>query len=274
MPIPCFEPFDDPGPSFVELLRRNVGDVSHHELLARVNGNHRVEPFLRAAVHGTTILAVRYEDGVVMAADRRAVVGSRIILRTAEKLFALDARSGIAVSGLAGPALQLVRLLQTEFEHYEKVQGMPLTADGKVNRIARLLRDHLPAALLGMGVVPLFAGHDERRRAARLFSYDLTGGRYEEADFSCAGSGSGPATAAVKFGFTDHLDRSAATDLALTALYCAADEDSFTGGPDLVRRIYPTVATIDAAGFRLVNGAEVAERCAALHGVAAGPGRR
>jgi proteasome beta subunit len=181
-----------------------------------------------------------------------------------EKIFPADRHSGVAIAGAAGPAMEMVKLFQLQLEHYEKVEGSLLSLEGKANQLSQMVRSNLPAAMQGLAVVPLFAGFDRRRGAGRLFQFDITGGRYEEADYAATGSGSLYAASVVKMGFEESLDRAAVVELAVNALFQAADEDSATGGPDLVRGIFPTVATITAEGFERVPESEVAERFQAL----------
>ena len=182
-----------------------------------------------AVTHGTTVLAIRYTKGVVMAGDRRATSGNLISHRTMEKVYPADRFSGVAIAGAAGPAMDMVKLFQLQLEHYEKVEGVGLSLEGKANQLSGMVRAHLPAAMQGLIVVPLFAGYDVRRRHGRLFQYDVTGGRYEEANFAATGSGSLHAGTVVKLGWRDGLDRGGAIDLAISALFQAADEDSATG---------------------------------------------
>ncbi|HEX8803390.1 MAG TPA: proteasome subunit beta, partial [Acidimicrobiales bacterium] len=208
--------------------------------------------------------AIRYAEGVVMAGDRRATSGNLISHRTMEKVFPADRHSGVAIAGAAGPALEMVKLFQLQLEHYEKVEGAELSLEGKANQLGQMVRQHLPAAMQGLVVVPLFAGFDTRRGMGRLFEYDVTGGRYEESDFAATGSGSLHAGTVIKIGYRLELDRGDALDLAINALFQAADEDSATGGPDPVRGIYPIVATITADGFDRVDDTEVSERFHAL----------
>jgi proteasome beta subunit len=160
--------------------------------------------------------------------------------------------------------MEMVRLFQLQLEHYEKVEGQALSLEGKANQLAQMLRSNLPMALQGFVVVPLFAGYDLRRGAGRIYTYDPTGGRYEETDFHAEGSGGRDARTTIKMGWRDGIDRAATIELAVEALYEAADEDSATGGPDAVRGIYPTVATITATGYEPVPEEEVAERFAAV----------
>ena len=255
MTLPIFSASDDPGPSFAELLHR----VRPTEALPG-----SAEPL--AITHGTTVVAVRYANGVVMAGDRRATSGNLISHRTMEKVFPADRYSGVAIAGAAGPAMEMVKLFQLQLEHYEKVEGAHLSLEGKANQLGAMVRSNLPAAMQGLAVVPLFAGYDLRRRVGRLFQYDVTGGRYEEADHASTGSGSLHAGTVVKLGFRDGLTADEVVDLSLHALWQAADADSATGGPDLVRGIFPIVATISERGFEQLPDAEVRARFEALLG--------
>ena len=253
--MPLFTPDDDPGPDFAALVRRAGLDPPPVDGAA-------ADPI--GVTHGTTVVALRYREGVVMAGDRRATSGHLISHRTIEKVFPADRHSGVAIAGAAGPAVEMVRLFQLQLEHYEKVEGSALSLEGKANQLSQMVRNHLPAAMQGLAVVPLFAGFDLRREEGRLFQYDVTGGRYEESDQASTGSGSLHAGTVVKLGWHDAMAREAAIDLAVEALFQAADEDSATGGPDLMRGIYPTVATITDLGFERVDEEEVAERFLAL----------
>jgi proteasome beta subunit len=198
---------------------------------------------------GTTVLAVRYVDGVIVAGDRRATEGFQIAHRSIEKVFAADDTSAVAIAGAAGPAVEMVRLLQTELEHYEKVEGDRLSLEGKANKLGQMIRANLPAAMQGLVVVPIFAGFDEARGMGRIFKYDVTGGRYEEDDYHSTGSGGKDARSTLKKRYKAGLTRDEAVKIAIEALFDAADEDVGTGGPDLMRGIFPTVAAISATGI-------------------------
>jgi proteasome beta subunit len=210
--------------------------------------------------HATTCVALTYADGVVMAGDRRATAGNLISSRTMEKVLPADRHSGVAIAGAAGPAMEMVKLFQLQLEHYEKVEGTPLSLEGKANQLSMMVRGNLPAAMQGMVVVPIFAGFDERRGEGRLFSYDVTGGRYEERDQVATGSGSLHAGTVIRVGYRPGMDRDAAVELCVKALWVAADADSATGGPDPLRGIYPVVATITAAGYERVSDEELRAR--------------
>jgi proteasome beta subunit len=210
------------------------------------------------APHGTTIVAATFEAGVVMAGDRRATMGNVIAQRDIQKVFPADEYSAVGIAGAAGLAVEMVRLFQTELEHYEKIEGSTLSLDGKANRLAALIRGNLGMAMQGLAVVPLFAGFDLDKNLGRIFSYDVTGGRYEETSFHSVGSGSMFARGALKKLYRDGLDEGRAVEAVVQALYDAADDDSATGGPDLTRRIFPVVHVITVEGGRRLSDADVA----------------
>ncbi|HSV38454.1 MAG TPA: proteasome subunit beta [Nocardioidaceae bacterium] len=210
------------------------------------------------APHGTTIVAATFDGGVVMAGDRRATMGNIIAQRDIEKVFPADEFSCVGIAGTAGLAVELVRLFQTELEHYEKIEGTTLSMDGKANRLAALIRGNLAMAMQGLAVVPLFAGFDLLRQKGRIFSYDVTGGRYEETAFHSVGSGSLFARGALKKLYRDDFDAESCVTATIQALYDAADDDSATGGPDLTRRIFPVVGVITADGYHRMAEDEVA----------------
>jgi proteasome beta subunit len=210
------------------------------------------------APHGTTIVAATFPGGVVMAGDRRATMGNIIAQRDIEKVFPADEYSVVGIAGTAGLAVEMVRLFQTELEHYEKIEGTTLSMDGKSNRLATLIRANLGMAMQGLAVVPLFAGFDLNSDQGRIFSYDVTGGRYEETAFHSVGSGSLFARGALKKLYREDLDAEGCVTATIQALYDAADDDSATGGPDLARRIFPVVHVITADGGRRLADDEVA----------------
>ncbi len=210
------------------------------------------------APHGTTIVATTFGGGVVMAGDRRATMGNIIAQRDIEKVFPADEFSSVGIAGSAGLAVEMVRLFQTELEHYEKIEGTTLSMDGKANRLAALIRSNLGMAMQGLAVVPLFAGFDLIAEKGRIFSYDVTGGRYEETAFHAVGSGSLFARGSLKKLYRDGLNAEESVTAAIQALYDAADDDSATGGPDLTRRIFPVVAVITADGYRRMPDEDVA----------------
>lgn len=220
------------------------------------------------APHGTTIVAVAAHGGVVLAGDRRATMGNLIASRDIEKVYPADAYSLIGIAGTAGVGLELIKLFQVELEHYEKIEGTPLTLDGKANRLATMIRGNLGAAMQGLVVLPLFAGFDldavDPAVAGRIFSYDVAGGIYAEKDFHAIGSGSLFAKASLKKRFTRGLSIPEATRLAIEALYDAADDDTATGGPDLTRRIFPVVMTATADGTARLTDSETAALAEAI----------
>ncbi|OYN98338.1 proteasome subunit beta [Enemella evansiae] len=201
------------------------------------------------APHGTTIVSATFPQGVVMAGDRRATMGNLIAQRDIQKVFAADEYSMVGIAGTAGLAVEMVRLFRVELEHYEKIEGAPLSLDGKANRLAAMIRGNLGMAMQGLAVLPLFAGWDHTQNQGRIFSYDATGGRYEETAFHSVGSGSVFAKGSLKKLYEPDLDALGCATAVVQALYDAADDDSATGGPDMQRRIFPVVMVATADGI-------------------------
>jgi proteasome beta subunit len=185
-------------------------------------------------------------------------MGNIIAQRDIEKVFPADEFSCVGIAGTAGIAVEMVRLFQTELEHYEKIEGTTLSMDGKANRLSALIRGNLGMAMQGLAVVPLFAGFDTVAEQGRIFSYDVTGGRYEETAFHSVGSGSLFARGSLKKLYSADLDEEGVVTAVIQALYDAADDDSATGGPDVARRIFPVVGVITADGYRRLPDLDVA----------------
>lgn len=237
-------------PSFLDLVAN-----TRPEALPRPAGG---DPAAALAVpHGTTVLGLKFADGVIFAGDRRAIAGYSIDDDRMEKVFAADDYSVIGIAGAAGQAVEIVKLFQLELEHYEKITGDRLSLEGKANRLGQMIRGNFPLAVQGLVVVPLFGGYDERRAEGRIFYYDATGGRWEEDDYHSTGSGGRPATSSLKKRWRPGLDRAEGLRVAVEALVDASHEDVATGGPDPTRGIYPTVLAVGSAGAETVAEAEV-----------------
>jgi len=214
--------------------------------------------------HGTTILALKYLDGVVISADRQATEGYQVASRHIEKVYKTDEYSAIAIAGVAGPCIEMVKLFQVELEHYEKLEGEVLALEGKANKLAQMVRGNLPAAMQGLVVIPILAGYDGRKNEGRIFKYDVTGGRYEESAYYATGSGGKDARNTLKKFYRDGMSRDQAVQLALEALLDASEEDVATGGPDLIRGIYPSLKTVTEAGTNDLPEAEIRQLCERL----------
>jgi len=233
-----------PAQSFTALLRSR-GIEPRWEIAP---GSDGIDP-----PEATTVIALRYESGVIVAGDRRATAGNLIAHRRVDKVFPADSFSAVAISGVAGIAVQLTRLFQTELEHYEKIEGRRLSLEGKANHLASMVREQLPMAFQGLVVIPLFAGYDVEAEEGRLYSFDVVGGRYEELDYTATGSGGRDATLFLRSVYRDDLTEPEVLDMAVAALVAAAEEDTATGGPDLKRGIYPSVVVVDGAGYREIE---------------------
>jgi proteasome beta subunit len=241
--------------SFVDFLTRAAPEL--------LPGRRPLPPgFAVDLPHATTIVAVSCAGGVVLAGDRRATMGNLIASRDIEKVYAADAYSLVGIAGTAGVGLELIRLFQVELEHYEKIEGAMLSLDGKANRLATMIRNNLPAAMQGLAVLPLFAGFDldakDPARVGRIFSFDVAGGVYEETGYDAIGSGSLFARSALKKTYQAGMPVDDAVRQAIEALYDAADDDTATGGPDLIRGIFPVVMTATADGSRRLPDEQVA----------------
>ncbi|TWF83358.1 proteasome subunit beta [Streptomyces capillispiralis] len=248
------EEFFTPGTSsFTEFL------AAHRPELLATGTPHRG---VRApeAPHGTTILALTYGDGVLVAGDRRATMGNLIAQRDLEKVLPADDHTAIAIAGTVGIALEMVRLYQVELAHFEKIEGIPMTLTAKATRLAAMIRQNLAQAMQGLAVVPLLAGYDTTAPGGgrgRIFSFDAAGGRYEKSAFHAEGSGSPYARGALKKLYRPGMARDEAVLAALEALYDAAEDDSATGGPDVARRIFPVVSVITEDGYERLTETDV-----------------
>jgi len=236
--------------SFTQFLQRTSPELLPGGAQARSAGD--------LSPTATTIVAVVGEDGVVLAGDRRATMGSMIAQRDIQKVYVADDFSGIGIAGSAGIAIDLVKLFRVELEHYEKIEGAPLTLDGKANRLASMIRGNLGLALQGFVVIPLFVGWDFSSATARIFSYDATGGCYEERGYHAVGSGSVFAKGSLKKLYHPRATLADAVVMCIQALFDAADDDAATGGPDVLRKIYPVVISVTSQGARQIPEPEIA----------------
>lgn len=261
---------DDEGSSFFDYLARHRPDLappgppwsptSSSSPLSEGSGASPLPPVTR----GTTVLAIKYQGGVVIAGDRRATEGSQIAGRRIEKVSKVDEHSAMAIAGAAGPCLEMAKLFQTELEHYEKLEGVQLSCEGKANKLGQMVKANLPMVFQGLVVIPIYVGYDLRRGEGRIFKYDITGGRYEESDYHAIGSGGKDARNTMREHFRKTLSEEDALRIALLALYNAADEDVSTGGPDLVRGIYPSAKLVSASGISDVDDERMKTIYAAL----------
>ena len=259
--------FLEPGPvgsSFTELLVRcDPGLLPRFALPGGEGaaGHAGSVTGLPDAPHGTTILALQYRDGVVIAGDRQATEGFQVAHRRIEKVSKTDDHTAIAIAGAAGPCLEMAKLFQTELAHYEKLEGVVLSLEGKANKLAQMIRMNLPMALQGLVVIPIFVGYDPRAGVGKIFKYDVTGGRYEETDFYATGSGGKDARSTLKRLFRPGMDEGEGLRAACESLVDAAEEDVGTAGPDFVRGIYPTIKLVRRDGITDVPDARVSELC-------------
>jgi proteasome beta subunit len=244
MGLPLFSASDDPGPSFFHFAQ-SAG------LTPPTSSGTALSP------HATTVIAVRYDQGVVMVGDRQAT-GNYIASRDVRKIEPADRYTALAISGTAARGIEFIRMAQLSFEHYEKMTDTALSLEGKANYLSPIIqRNNLTSPLI---VLPLLAGWDSSQQTGRIFEYDGAGGCYERLDFATIGSGTPFAENTLRLGFSAGLDRDAALTLGALALYEAGDNDPSTGGPDFVRNIYPMMVTISSEGFQELDNDDVGER--------------
>lgn len=260
---------DDYGSSFFDYLVQHRPDLipaarAWPPSASLTRGEDLVPSRLPPAPHGTTVLALKYQDGVVIAGDRRATEGFQIAGRRIDKVFRIDDHSAMAIAGTAGPCTEMAKLFQTELEHYEKLEGIQLSCEGKANKLGQMVKANLPMVFQGLIVIPIYVGFDLKRGEGRIFKYDITGGRYEESEYHSIGSGGKDARNTMREHFRKNLSEDEALKLALLALYNAAEEDVGTGGPDLVRGIYPSAKIVSQSGIVDVDEQRIAAAYAAL----------
>ena len=258
---------DDHGSSFFDYLMQQRPDLAPSGRVwpaaSSFPDDGRMAP-LQPLPHGTTVLAIKYQGGVLIAGDRRATEGYQIAGRRMDKVFKIDEHSAMAIAGAAGPCIEMAKLFQTELEHYEKLEGVQLSCEGKANKLGQMIKANLPMVFQGLVVLPIYVGYDQKRGEGRIFKYDITGGRYEESDYHAIGSGGKDARNSMREHFRKDLSEADALRIALVALYNAAEEDVGTGGPDLVRGIYPTAKQVSAVGIKDVEEPQIATVYAAL----------
>jgi proteasome beta subunit len=240
---------DHDGSSFVEFLSQHYPGLTLGASGLAPNSDQARTAGTVTVPTATTVLAIKYQQGVIIAGDRRATEGFQIADRRIEKVFKIDDWSAMAIAGAAGPCIEMAKLFQTELEHYEKLEGMPLSCEGKANKLGQMVKANLPMVFQGLVVMPLYVGYDLKRGEGRIFKYDITGGRYEESDYHAIGSGGKDARNTMREHFQRNLSEAEVIKLAVLALYNAADDDVGTGGPDLVRGIYPTAKLVTAQGI-------------------------
>lgn len=250
--------------SFFDLLRQSRPDLLP-QMQIKPEGLSQAEiRDLKESPHGTTILALKYRDGAIIAGDRQATEGFQVSSRRIEKVFKSDNYSAIAIAGVAGPCIEMAKLFEVELTHYEKLEGVTLSLEGKANKLSQMVKANLPMAMQGLVVIPIFVGYDVRSGEGKIFKYDVTGGRYEETDYYATGSGGKDARSTMKKLYRTGMTEDEAIAVGLEALIDAAEEDVGTGGPDFVRGVFPTIKLAAMVGLQDVPEARIREVCQAI----------
>ncbi len=249
------KPHDYATTDFLQILKSRCPE--HVSDWNQLNGLQQDYP--RNFLEGTTVLALVFDEGVIIAGDRQATEGYQVGERRIQKVFKIDRYTAIAVAGVAGPCFETAKLFQVQVEFYEKVEGTPLSLEGQANYLSSLVRANLSLVMQGLIVLPIFAGYDLKQQKGRIFKYDVLGGRYEEDAYYSIGSGGKDARSTLKKLFRTEMSQQAALKSIVEALWDAADEDIATGGPDLIRKIFPTLTVITKDGISDVPDETVAE---------------
>jgi len=212
----------------------------------------------------TTILALKYRDGVLVAGDRRATAGNMVMYDRTDKVLEIDRYSVMAIAGVPATAYEMVRVLEHSFKYYRRTQLQELSFEGKLRAVSKLLKENVPAALAGTGaVVPVFAGYDHEQGAAKIYFYDILGAEFEAVEYAVSGSGSPTIRGILHYQNTwgpqplAALPEEQATVQALRLLSSAAEFDSATGGGNRGLNLYPVVKLITEAGVRVVADGEL-----------------
>src|SRR5215470_14139112 len=211
---------------------------------------------------GTTILAMKYRDGVLVAGDRRATAGNMVMYDRTDKVLELDRHSVMAIAGVPATAYEMVRILEHSFKYYRRTQLQELSFEGKLRAVSKLLKENVAAALAGTGaVVPVFAGYDMEQSLAKIYFYDILGAEFEGVEYAVSGSGSPTIRGILHYLNTwgeqplNVLPEEQAMVQALRLLTTAAEFDSATGGVNREASLYPVVKLITGAGVQTVPDA-------------------
>jgi len=239
--------------SFAELLAESTGSASALSATLPQHGPAMTHGTREFDTHGTTVIAVKYKDGLINVADRRATAGYTVMYDQAEKVLALDDYTLISISGSFAKSVEVVRYLRHTFKYFERSQLQPMSLEGKLMELQRVIANNMPAALQGIGAfIPVLSTFDIEANQGRIYFYDAMGGQFETAEYGAAGSGSGPIRGAFEYilrtkGPFRDMGRKEALAESLTLLEIAADLDTATGGSS---KYLPAAKYITADGIQ------------------------
>jgi proteasome beta subunit len=231
---------------------------------------YEVAPRLAAAAkfeghvtQGTTVMAVKFKDGVLVAGDRRATAGNLVMYERAEKIINIDSHSVLAIAGVPAVAFEMARVLEHSFKYYQRSQLQEMSTAGKVRSLSKLLKENLPMTLQGVGmVVPLFATYDE---SGKVYFYDALGAQFEGVDYAASGSGSLAVRSVLHYLNSwggKPLAKYSEQEMIVTALRAldtAADSDTATSGYNPKTNIFPNVRVITRVGIHEISETDLAK---------------
>jgi proteasome beta subunit len=206
---------------------------------------------------GTTIFSLKYQDGVLVAGDRRATAGTTVMYDRTDKVIDIDRYSVMAIAGVPATAFEIARVMEHTFKYYRRSQLQELSLEGKVRALSKLLKENIPMAVQGIGaVVPIYAAYDLQRREGKIFFYDILGAEFEGVEFAISGSGS-PAIRGIlhyenRWGKKPlaKLSEEEAIVLTIRLLETASEFDAATGGVNREAHLYPLIKLVTQEGVR------------------------
>ncbi len=209
---------------------------------------------------GTTVFAMKYADGVLVAGDRRATAGNVVMYDRTDKVLEIDRFSVMAIAGVPATAFEMARVLEHSFKYYRRSQLQDLSFEGKLRALSTLLKNNAPAALAGTGtVVPVYAGYDQLEGCGKIFFYDILGAEFEAVEYAVSGSGSSTIRGILYYmnrwgnnGPVAGMNEEDALTFILRLMTSAAEFDSATGGVDAQAQLYPIVKRVSAEGVRTI----------------------
>jgi proteasome beta subunit len=200
---------------------------------------------------GTTTIGLVCQDGVVMATEQRATMGTLIAHKTTQKLFRIDDNIGLTVAGVVGDAQTLARYIPAEVELYKLKRGQPMS----VRSAATLTSNILAGSRFYPYWVGLILGGMDRD-GPHVYALDMVGGAIPD-DYVTTGSGSPYVYGVLEDHYQKGMTVSEGMDLAVRALHAAMKRDSASGDGY-------SVASITKDGFVPLDDKEIQKRLSKL----------
>jgi proteasome beta subunit len=180
--------------------------------------------FPNEILKGTTTIGIVFNDGVVLATEKRATMGNLVASKTAKKVYKIAPRIGMTTAGGVGDAQQLARIMQVEASLFEIRRAKHMT----VGAVSTLLSNYLNQNRYYPYYVQLLVGGVDEKGPS-VYSVDAMGGASREDDIVATGSGSPFAYGLLEDGYRRERNEEEAVDLAVRALRSAMRRDVGSG---------------------------------------------